>query len=230
MAALAVIIPAAGSGTRLGSRLPKPFIPLDGKAILEHTIAQFLPVKGLSQIIVATSVASFERVENIFASFSNASTELILVEGGAERQHSIENALKYLNPDIDIVAIHDAVRPFISKEKIEQCVECAIKYGGAILAVLAKDTIKKVDSSGIIIETPDRASLWQAQTPQIFQKDILLKAYKKAKEDDYFGTDDASLVEYIGGTVKIIEGDRNNLKITYPIDLIIAEHIVQSKS
>lgn len=229
MAVLAVIIPAAGSGTRLGSRLPKPFIPLAGKAILEHTIAQFLPVKGVSQIIVATSKASFERVENIFASFEDTSVEFVLVEGGAERQHSIENALKFLKPDIELVAIHDAVRPFIYKEKIEQCAESALEFGGAILAVPTKDTIKKVDSSGIIIETPDRANLWQAQTPQIFKKDLFLKAYKKANEDNFFGTDDATLMEYIGGTVKIIEGDRKNLKITYPIDLIIAEHIIQDK-
>jgi len=227
---LAVIIPAAGSGTRLGSRLPKPFIPLNGKAILEHTIAQFLPVEGLCQIIVATSKASFERVERIFDNFKGTTVELTLVEGGAERQHSIENALKHVNPDIDLVAIHDAVRPFISREKIEHCAKSALEFGGAILAVPAKDTIKKVDSSGIIVETPDRANLWQAQTPQIFKKDLLLKAYKKAKDDNYLGTDDASLVEYFGGKVKIIEGDRKNLKITYPIDLIIAEHIVQNRS
>ena len=227
---MAVIIPAAGSGTRLGSRLPKPFIPLNGKAILEHTIAQFLPVEGISQIIVATSRASFERVESIFENFEGASVELLFVEGGKERQHSIENALKHVNPDIDLVAIHDAVRPFISREKIEHCAKSALEFGGAILAVPAKDTIKKVDSSGIIVETPDRANLWQAQTPQIFKKDLLLKAYKKAKDDNYLGTDDASLVEYFGGKVKIIEGDRKNLKITYPIDLIIAEHIVQNRS
>lgn len=230
MAALAVIIPAAGSGTRLGSRIPKPFIPLNGKAILEHTIAQFLPVKGLSQIIVATSKSSFEDVENIFANFGGTQVDLTLVEGGAERQHSIENALKYLKPEIELVAIHDAVRPFISKAEIEKCVQAASEFGGAILAVPAKDTIKKVDSSGIISETPVRANLWQAQTPQIFKKDLLLNAYKKAREDNYLGTDDASLIEYIGGAVKIIEGDRKNLKITYPLDLIIAEHIVQDKS
>ena len=131
--------------------------------------------------------------------------------------------------EIELVAVHDAVRPFVSVENILQCISVAEQVGGAVLGVPAKDTIKKVNSEGVIVETPKRAQLWQAQTPQIFQKALLGKAYDIAIKEGFFGTDDSSLVEHIGGKVKMVEGDRSNLKITYPIDLKIAELLIQEE-
>lgn len=227
MIKLAVIIPAAGSGTRMGSRLPKPFIELMGAPILEHTIRSFVEVGIISQILIATSKEWFGVVEKIFQSFSEFGIDMQVVEGGEERQYSIHNAISHIRNDIDLIAVHDAVRPFVKKSQIEQCCTVALEAGGSILAVPAKDTIKKVDEHFVIESTPDRSVLWQAQTPQVFKKDLLISSYKSALESGYLGTDDASLVERFGGQVKVVEGDRENLKITYPIDLEVAKLILR---
>lgn len=227
---LSVIIPAAGSGIRLGSPIPKPFIQIGGKTILEHTISRFLGMPGLIQIIVATSKESISEVKSVFENIENKGIRLEAVEGAKERQFSIYNALQKVNGEADLIAVHDAVRPFINRKQIEDCCAAAEKFGGAVLGVPAKDTIKKVNADSEIDSTPNRSFLWQAQTPQVFKKELLIKAYNSAKEDDFVGTDDASLVERIGGVVKMVEGARENLKITYPIDLKIAELILGEKA
>lgn len=229
MAKLAVIIPAAGSGTRMGSRIPKPFLTLQNITILEHSIRSFAHLESVAQIVIATSKEWENEVEAILNKFSHHLTSVLVVEGGEERQDSINNALSVLLDDIELVAIHDAVRPFINEELIIACTKEASLHGGAIIAIPAKDTIKVVDKNLSIQSTPDRSNLWQAQTPQIFKKALIEEAYASAKEEKFKGTDDASLVERIGGTVKIIEGDRRNLKITYPIDLQVAEMILNEK-
>lgn len=229
MRKLAVIIPAAGSGTRLGSPLPKPFIEIAGKTILERTISKFLAVQEVCEIIVATSKDSIERVNYIFKNCFARCVDLKVVEGGAERQYSINNALKEVGKEIDTVAVHDAVRPFISADIIKEAISRLDSFDGAVVGVPAKDTIKQVGDSHEIKQTPDRTKLWQAQTPQIFRKEILLEAYKDAIKHDYFGTDDSSLVERVGGNIVMVEGGRENLKITFPIDLKIAEMILSGK-
>lgn len=227
MEKLAVIIPAAGSGTRMGSSKPKPFIELGDHPILWHTIFAFSCVDFVEQIIIPTSAEWMNEVSEICSSIPNQEIQYDVVPGGAERQFSIQNGLDYLVNDIGLVAVHDAVRPFIKHNLIIEACKKAVKFGGAIVGVPAKDTIKKVDVELSIAETPDRRYLWQAQTPQIFTKELLISAYKSALEDNFVGTDDASLVERIGGDVKLVEGDRANLKITYPIDLKIAELILK---
>lgn len=226
---LAVIIPAAGSGSRMGTRIPKPFLKLQEKTILEHTIRSFLKVEQVSQVIVATSREWISDVQTIFANLSFSEVTFNVVEGGKERQDSISKGLGVVSEAIELVAVHDAVRPFIHKELIIKCSRVALEFGGAIIAVPAKDTIKEVDRDSNIKNTPDRSKLWQAQTPQIFRKELLVEAYKLAKKGNYLGTDDASLVERIRGIVKIVEGDRRNLKITYPIDFKIAELILKER-
>lgn len=223
----AVIIPAAGSGVRLGSDIPKPFIDLFGKTILQRSIECFLGVEGLVYVVIATSPDNFEGCNRIFEEFEQPDISFNLVKGGAERQASIWNAMNTLPDDIELVAIHDAVRPFASLESIEECFDTASELGAAIVGVPVKDTIKKIDSNERIVETPDRSELWQAQTPQIFKKDIITEAYELAVKENFLGTDDASLVERIGVDIKMVEGDRKNLKITYPIDLRIAELIIK---
>lgn len=224
----AVIIPAAGSGTRMGSDVPKPFIKISGKTILQRSIECFLGIKGLDQVIVATSKDYIEDCKKIFDKFKESGVVFLAIEGGAERQYSIQNALNKLDENIELVAIHDAVRPFVHPDHIRSCFKEAAEYGGAILGVPAKDTIKKVNTEYIIEETPDRSVLWQAQTPQVFKKDLIRKAYASAITNKFLGTDDASLVEKIGGKVRVVEGDRGNFKITYPIDLKIAELILMN--
>lgn len=211
----------------MGSRLAKPFIPLKGKAILEYTLEKFLLVDSVSQIIVATAKESMGKVSEIFLRLHRNDITFRVVEGGSERQYSIQNALEVLSDDADLVAVHDAVRPFIEPKIIERCIEACNHCEGAVVGVPAKDTIKKINEDLEIQETPDRSCLWQAQTPQIFRKDILIRAYRQAAKDNFTGTDDASLVERIGGSIRMVEGGRENLKITYPIDLKVAELIVK---
>lgn len=221
-------MPAAGSGRRLGEATPKPFITIGGQAILEHTISRFIGLDGLVQIIVATAQESIPAVKEIFGRI-NTDAELLVVEGAEERQYSIANALQVLHTAAQLVAVHDAVRPFVKPTHILKCCELAQQSGGAVLGVPAKDTIKMADGEGVIISTPARKNLWQAQTPQVFKKELLLQAHEIALADGFFGTDDASLVERIGGKMKMVEGDRENLKITYPVDLKIAELILANE-
>lgn len=225
MQKLSLIIPAAGSGVRLGSDIPKPFIKIGNKTILEYTISRFTALPNLVQVIVATSKDYISTVENLAGDITS-DINFLVVEGGSERQFSINNALQNVLEEAELVAVHDAVRPLIRTELITECCKVATKVGGAITGVPAKDTIKKVDENRRVVETPDRSVLWQAQTPQVFQKFLLSEAYRSAIKSDYFGTDDASLVEKIGGQVQMVEGDRENLKITYPIDLKVAELIL----
>ncbi|WP_018128566.1 2-C-methyl-D-erythritol 4-phosphate cytidylyltransferase [Balneola vulgaris] len=229
MSIKAAIIPAAGSGTRLGSEIPKPFLPLGGAPILQHTLSQFINIPGMHQIIIATSAPYMEKVRAICEKLNAGHIQFDVIEGGSERQFSIQNALETLADEVELVAIHDAVRPFISEEVIVQCFDTAENYDGAIVAVRAKDTLKKVNTDLTILETPDRSAMWQAQTPQIFQKHIIIEANQKAIDEGFLGTDDASLVEYAGYEVKVVEGERDNFKITYPIDLKIAEFILKEK-
>lgn len=229
MANLSVIIPAAGSGVRLGLPTPKPFIRIGEKTILEHTLRKFLGVSGLIQIIVAASEDFFPPVKSIFNKLDAPEISLEVVEGAGERQLSIYNALQHVNKNAAFIAVHDAVRPFVKVKHIEACCVAAGKFGGAVLGVPAKDTVKKVKADNIIESTPDRSLLWQAQTPQVFKKELLMKAYKAAIESNFIGTDDASLVERVGGVIQMVTGERENLKITYPIDLKIAALILGEK-
>lgn len=212
----------------MGSDVPKPFIEILGKTILQRSIECFLEVEGLSQVIVATSKEYIEDCVRIFGKLNDSEVSLLAIEGGTERQYSIQNALSKLEENIELVAIHDAVRPFVHIDHIRNCFNEAAEFGGAILGVPAKDTIKKLNTECIIEETPDRSALWQAQTPQVFKKDLIRKAYTSAIANNFLGTDDASLVEKIGGKVRVVEGDRGNFKITYPIDLKIAELILMN--
>jgi 2-C-methyl-D-erythritol 4-phosphate cytidylyltransferase len=212
----------------MDSDIPKPFIKVGDKTILEHTISRFLEVPDVAQIIIATSKSYIPAIKSMFEQLST-DIQLQVVEGGAERQFSIYNALKLVSAECELVAVHDAVRPFVRKHLVEECCVVALKVGGAVLGVPAKDTIKKVDADKLIESTPHRSVLWQAQTPQVFQKGLLVKAYKSAFDENFIGTDDASLVERIGGAIQMVEGDRENLKITYPVDLQVAELILGVK-
>lgn len=228
MGTTALIIPAAGSGSRLNQATPKPYIILAGKPILEHTVRKFLSQDGLSQIIVATSAEYVETARNILAGITPGETDLTVVEGGKERQHSIFNALKVAG-DVDLVMVHDAVRPFVTPEQIQACRRVAEETGGAVLGIPAKDTIKWLGENRFIRETPSRQFLWQTQTPQVFKKELLMKAYRKAFGDGFVGTDDSSLVERLGVDVKMVEGDRTNFKITYPPDLKLAKILLEEQ-
>ena len=222
-----LIIPAAGVGRRMGTDTPKPYLMLKGKSILEHTLSCFRDLDSLRQVIVSTSASYSDQTNEILGRlFGDIETNV--VQGGKRRQDSIYNAFQKVSDSIQYVAVHDAVRPFIKSDKIVECLNRSKKTGGAIIGVPVKDTIKQVDVDCMITGTPDRSRLWQAQTPQIFEKGLYGKAYSYAMEHDVEVTDDASLFEAYGKDVEIVEGDRENFKLTYPIDFQIAEMLVDN--
>lgn len=222
-----LILPAAGVGRRMRSKTPKPYLMLKGKSVLEHTLTCFRELDSLKQVIISTNVAFHDQTSEILDRlFDNVDTKI--VEGGERRQDSIYNAFQKVSDSIDYVAVHDAVRPFIKAARITECLHTAAETGAAIIGVPVKDTIKRVDGKNIIKDTPDRSKLWQAQTPQIFRKEMYDDAYRYAGKHDVEVTDDASLFEAAGMKVRIVEGDRENLKLTYPVDFRIAEMLVDS--
>lgn len=204
------------------AEVPKPYLSLKGMSVLERTLSCFIGIGGLRQIVVATSESYRGQTSDILQNvFPNVET--LVVSGGKRRQDSIYNALLNVPENVDLVAVHDAVRPFVSQHVIINCLNAAAEIGGAIVGVPVKDTIKQIDEELHIQNTPDRSTLWQAQTPQIFKRNQFLQAYNLAKENHVNVTDDASLFEAAGMDVKLVQGERGNFKITYPIDFKIAE-------
>lgn len=223
---LALIIPAAGSGERMGAEVPKPYLELSGKTVLEHALERFADISGLGEVIVSTTPDYMEKTGEIL---SRMFPGLVchVVEGGAERQDSIRNALKKISGKTGLIAVHDAVRPFVNKRDIESCIVEAAKWGGAVLAIPANDTIKVAGENNEIVKTPERKRMWQAQTPQIFWAALIREAYDHAESNQILGSDDSSLVEQVGGKVVLVNGSSKNFKITYPLDLDIADWLIK---
>lgn len=226
---LSIIIPAAGSGVRLGSDVPKPFIEIDGISVLERTIRCFLDPQMVNNIIIPVS-ESWVEYTRVLVSGIATGISIEVIEGGAERMYSINNALSILPDHIRYVAIHDAVRPFVSRELLEVLLTEVRKYGAVIPCTPVTDTIKFTDETGFVTGTPDRNTLMAVQTPQIFKKDLVLKAYKQAIREGIFGTDDSSLVERLGQKVRLIQGNTDNFKITWPGDIERAERLIRKGS
>ncbi|MEX1062259.1 MAG: 2-C-methyl-D-erythritol 4-phosphate cytidylyltransferase [Balneolaceae bacterium] len=223
-----LIVPAAGAGRRMAEDVPKPYLEIAGKTILEHTLRRFTGFVSLRQIIVATSRGFIQKAEQLRDRIPGR-IEFNVVRGGKERQGSVMNALRVANQSVGLVAIHDAVRPFISQEEIRQCLDVADKSGAAVLGMPAGDTIKRINEKGHIVETPDRRSLWQAQTPQIFRLELIGEACEYARRYGYQGTDDSSLVEFLGKKVTLVGGSGSNFKITYPFDFQMAKMLLDQK-
>jgi len=219
------IIPAAGSGSRFGGQIPKQFVEIAGAPIIVHTLGKFDRCDEIGAIIVALRSEEIERFEQALPAHGFRKP-VRLVKGGAERGDSILNALeaaKEFQPEI--VAVHDAVRPFVSTEQISAVISRAREIGAAILALPETDTIKEVEN-GLVLRTIDRRRIWRAQTPQAFRYDLLLRANEEARAADLpsaMMTDDALLVERLGERVAVVEGLASNIKITTPEDLVLAE-------
>lgn len=226
---LSIIIPAAGSGVRLGSDVPKPFIEIDGISILERTIRCFLNPQIVNNIIIPVSGSWIEHTRVLVSGIAT-DISIEVIEGGAERMYSINNALSILPEHIKYVAIHDAVRPFVSRELMEALLTEVKKYDAVIPCTPVTDTIKFTDETGFVTGTPDRNTLMAVQTPQLFKKELVLEAYELAIRKGIFGTDDASLVERLGQKVRLIQGSTENFKITWPGDIERAERMIRKGS
>ncbi len=221
-----VIIPAAGFGERMGATIAKQFLPLKGKPILVYTLERFQQCAEVNEIIIATQKSSMEQIEELLSEFQ-ITKAVTPIPGGERRQDSIANALNYIHEQSEIICVHDAVRPFIHLREITQTIETAKYFGASIVAVRAKDTIKKASTDGRVEHTLQRSSLWMVQTPQTFQRKILVDAYANAERNQLTATDDSYLVEKIGISPIIVEGSYDNIKITTPDDLLLAELLLQ---
>jgi 2-C-methyl-D-erythritol 4-phosphate cytidylyltransferase len=237
-----VIVPAAGLGTRMA---PKPvtrnkknapskqFTELGGTPILIHTLRKFVASPEVSEIYVALRKNEIGRFRSLLESGSKEilKKKVQLVEGGEHRQESVGLALAAVSaaPD-DIVLVHDAVRPFVTEEIIQDVIRAAQKYGAAIAGMPAVDTVKQVERTAegaVITSTISRERVVLAQTPQGFRYDVLKKAFDEAAADDFMGTDEASLVERSGHEVAVVMGSPRNIKITTPADMDLAEFFLK---
>lgn len=222
---VSVIIPAAGEGKRMGGNVRKQFLLLDGVPILVHTLRTFQECERVRRIVVVTSGTTIDDVKDYVQRW-NIHKVVSVVRGGVHRQDSVyEGMQSLLSFAPEIVMVHDAVRPFVRQRDIIAVADGAAESGAAVIGVQPKDTMK-TSRDGIFYEaTLDRSALWAVQTPQAFQWKIFYEACIKAHNDSFYGTDDAQLVERVGMKVKIIHGNSDNIKVTTPDDLELAERL-----
>ncbi len=225
---IAAIITAGGTGTRMGADRPKQYLEVAGKPIIVHTLSRFAAVEDICHIVVVVPPGDAGRFKEDIVDHHSFGTPIDVVDGGDVRQRSVWNGLKSLPDDIDVVLIHDGVRPFIREAVIRKSIDAAAMHGASVVAMPLKETIKRVGAARDVDETVDRAPLWGAQTPQAFRLPLIRRAFEEAWASDFVGTDDAMLVERLGNTVKVVEGDYHNIKITTPEDLAIAEAIAST--
>jgi len=226
---VAVIICAAGTSNRFGGDRKKPFVDMGGRAAFLRSLEIFAERDDVKRILLAISPEDEELVKVKWgASLSFFKTKLCY--GGAERFETVAKALEQVGDDIDFVAVHDAARCCLKSDWIEECFKRAFKTGAAILARPMTDTVKRVKDS-VIIETVDRSELWGVETPQVFRKDILVKAYGGIdKLDTDKISDDSQLVEAIGIEVSVVQTDSTNIKLTYGSDIAVAQAIIKTRS
>jgi 2-C-methyl-D-erythritol 4-phosphate cytidylyltransferase len=222
------IIPAAGTGVRMGGATPKQFLSLEGVPIFVHTLRKFVAADAIDEIILALRPEDMERTQ-ADVDREHFAKPVRLVCGGDTRQETVARALAEASPATELVVVHDAVRPFIEGEMIQRVVEAARKDGAVILGIPSVDTVKQVERYSILGTIP-RERIVLAQTPQAFRYSIIQEAFARAAEDGFNGTDESSLVERLGTTVTVLMGSDRNIKITKPSDLPLARlYIAQER-
>ncbi|MCX7876608.1 MAG: 2-C-methyl-D-erythritol 4-phosphate cytidylyltransferase [Melioribacteraceae bacterium] len=220
------IIPSGGLGKRANSNLPKQYIKFNNKELIAYTLQVFQSSNLIDEIIVSAKNSYFELLETIKKNFEISKLNL-LVEGGDERQDSVFNALRAINAnDDDLIVVHDAVRPLITKELIYDAVQTAHDFGAAVVAIKSKDTLLK--GNEFVTQYLDRSDVYYVQTPQVFKYKIIKEAFKKAKEDNFVGTDESMLVHRIGYEIKIVKGSYINFKVTTDEDIRLLSMILKS--
>lgn len=225
---VSAIIVAAGGSVRMGIADSKQFIPLLGRPAIEYTLRAFERCHYIKEIVVVCREQDKERIRTI-ADENGFSKVNSLVEGGASRAESVRNGIKAASDRAKYFAIHDGARPLITVEEIERVVEAAFETGAATLGVPVKDTIKIVDGYNKIESTPLRSQLRAVHTPQVFERDLYQFALENAGDNMINFTDDCSLIEHMGGEVEVVKGNEENIKLTTPIDVVIAESILKAR-
>ena len=222
------IIVAGGKGKRMHKRINKLFLLLNKEPIIYHTLKKFQDCKNINKIILVIRPEDRNKFESI-VKVNKFDKVVKVVDGGVERQDSVYNGIKAIDKadNDDIVLIHNAVNPFVDEATINHCISATKKYGAAVVGFPAKDTIKVIDD-GFVKQTIDRKLLWQVQTPQAMKYFLAKKAFERAYKDKFYGTDDVSLVERLGGSVKVVYCPRQNIKITDPYDLAYANKLISA--
>jgi 2-C-methyl-D-erythritol 4-phosphate cytidylyltransferase len=214
----------------MGAARSKPYLLLDGKPILLHTLLALEACPLIDEVVLLVEQGEIEHARaSVVEAFGLAKVSKVLA-GGPKRQDSVWEGLKTVEDDCDLVMVHDGVRPFVTRGVLERAVQGAIDCGASIVGVPAKDTVKLVSARREVLETPDRAGVFLVQTPQTFKRSIVLEAYRRAMGDGFYATDDSALVERLGLPIKVVEGSYDNIKITTPEDLAIGEMIVRRRA
>lgn len=226
---VSVVIPASGMGSRMNQKGPKQFIEVNGKSILAHTIEVFEKIERIESIIVVVGAQDVQFTKNNIIKPGGYKKVVEIVSGGKERRDSVYNGLKVLPKETTHVLIHDGARPLVKPMEVNASIECAKIYGACIVGVRAKDTIKIIDENGFVVDTPNRSRVYQIQTPQCFEKNLIIEAYENSYADTFPVTDDAMIVErYTKHKVKIVDGSYTNIKITTSEDLILMKQYLDN--
>lgn len=222
------LIMAAGQGTRMNREGGKQLIKLLGRPIISYTLEVFQNCKAVDDILLVVREEDLTDMRDVVEAFGIEKVSSIIV-GGDTRQKSVENGLRELDLATSLVLIHDGARPFVTEQEVEDLIGEAASCGAAALGIPVKDTIKKVDENLVISETPPRELLWAIATPQAFSADLIREAHEAARRDQFSGTDDCMLVERLGCPVQVVPCSSENIKITTPEDLFVAERILESR-
>ena len=225
---VSAVIAAGGKGTRMGAGENKVFMKLYGKEILLHTVEAFHDNPDIDEIVVVAGEGEYMRVTEMITNADLSEKMRAVTTGGATRRESVYNGIKFTTGDI--ILIHDAARCLIGQTEICAAVKAAKEYGAAAVGVPCKDTLKSADGDGFITGTIDREKTFLIQTPQAFKRDIIVSAHSYAAEKNIEATDDCALVEMTGGRIKIVTGRYDNIKITTPDDIEVAEKILEKRA
>ncbi|KPU42657.1 2-C-methyl-D-erythritol 4-phosphate cytidylyltransferase 1 [Oxobacter pfennigii] len=229
---IGAVVVAAGKGKRMGAEVNKLFLEINNKPVLAYTLEAFESSQYVDSIIIAANENEMDYIKKDIIDrykINKIKKSISLVAGGEIRQQSIIKGLSELKGACDIIVTHDGARPLVTSQIIDLSVEEAEKYGAAACAVPLKDTIKVVDEEGFVLSTPERATLYAIQTPQTFKFDILFSAHREAVKNEFIGTDDTVLVERLGFKIKLFSGSYENIKVTTPEDIYIAEAILNNR-
>ena len=234
MTRVTAILPAAGLGTRMGAETPKQFLELDGVPVLIFTLRRLAACPAITEFVISTRA---DEVDSMAARIAkeNLGRPVRVVRGGDTRQDSVANALAEVSSDADLILVHDAVRPLVTRDQIDRVIVEAISCDAAILGVPAMDTVKEVKRASLpgdvalITATIPRERVVLAQTPQVFRTSLLLEAFAKARQDGVSASDEAGLIERMGRDVHVVAGSERNLKITRPGDMQLAEFYLREE-
>lgn len=227
MTATAIVV-AAGEGRRIGGQISKTYLPIAGRPMVLRTLDRLFSSSALSKVVLVVAADQLLRCTDLLSGdLALRGRSVILQTGGVTRQKSVKRGLEKIGAETDVVLIHDGARPFVSPGLIDRCVSAAAEKGAVVVGLPVRDTIKVVGEDRLIQATPDRKLLWEIQTPQVFQREVIIAAHAQAERDGVEVTDDAMVVERLGKSVFVLEGERTNFKITLPEDVWLADLMIR---